>query len=151
MARLSLALAALVGLSLTACGKDEDKLKPAPQTPYASSPSNTKPGDTKPGDTKPGSPNPGATNPGDAKPGASSSWTGTLQPAGVGITMQGTHKLVEPNKEGGDKTVVLLKTTNAHVELAKYEGKKVKVNGMPSPTVEGGQTIVDVQTIVEVP
>ena len=133
MARVTALFVAILGLALASCGKDEEKPKQPPQTPYSS--------------TKPSKPPSGATPGGTAvPPTASQSWTGTLQPAGIGITMEGSHKLVE-----GGATVVLLKTTNKMVELAKFEGKRVRVTGMPSPTVEGGQTIVDVQTIVEAP
>jgi hypothetical protein len=134
MARFAIALVAALGLVVSACGKDEDKSKPAPSVPYASTPPS---GKTAPGEAPGGKATP---------PAAVTSWTGTVQPAGVGITMQGSHKLVE-----GGTTVVLLTTTNRYVELVKFEGKRVKVTGTPSPTVEGGQTIVDVQTIVEAP
>ena len=58
--------------------------------------------------------------------------------------MQGTHKLVV---EG--KTVAFLKSSK--VDLSRYEGKRVFVKGPSASTVEGGQVIVDVVDIEEVP
>ena len=129
MARSAIAFAAAVGLVLASCGKEEDKSKSPPQVPYASNPPTNKP------------PAGGAPT---ATPPLGSYWTGTVEPAGVGITMQGSHKLVQ---EGA--TIAFL--TSKTVDLAKYEGKKVRVTGASSTTVEGGKTIVDVQTITEVP
>lgn len=71
-------------------------------------------------------------------------WTGKLEALGPSIHMEGTHKLVD-----GDKLVVLLKS--AKVDLKAHEGKKVAVTGPSSATVEGNQTIVDVETIQEIP
>ena len=70
-------------------------------------------------------------------------WKGTLEKQGMSITMEGTHKLVS-----GGKTVVLLKSTR--VDLSKFEGKKVAVTGASAPTVEGNQTIIDVQELSEI-
>lgn len=89
----------------------------------------------------PSSTTPAASGPTGAA--AAIEWTGTVEKQGMSITMQGTHKLLS-----GGKTVVLLKS--ARVDLTKFEGKKVAVTGASSPTVEGNQTIVDVQEIAEI-
>ena len=83
--------------------------------------------------------------PAPAAPGdVASSWTGKLEKVGPSISMEGTHRLVGP-----DKTAVLLKSVKA--DLAKYEGKTVRVTGRSSPTVEGHLTIVDVDTVEVLP
>jgi hypothetical protein len=127
-------------LSLAACGKDSEPAKAGPATPAASAPS------TKPTPPMP-VPTPAPTVP--PKPAAApaaSDFTGAgvVEVQGISIAMQGTHKLVD-----GGKTVCLLESKK--VDLKAHEGKKVKLSGPSRPTVEGGQTIVDVQTIEDLP
>jgi hypothetical protein len=71
-------------------------------------------------------------------------WTGRLEVTGPSIVMQGTHKLVADGK-----TVAFLKSSK--VDLSRYEGKRVSVEGPSASTVEGGPIIVDVVDIEEVP
>ena len=122
----------LLALGASACGKSADEgpeeRKNMPTVP-AQSPSST-----------PKRPTPPAPGMPDTKELA---WVGTVEPAGIGITMQGTHKLVE-----GGRTVALLE--GKAVDLKAYEGKRVRVTGKASATVEGNQTIVEVATIEEV-
>ena len=74
----------------------------------------------------------------------SSSWTGKVEKLGPSVYMQGSHRLVQ-----ADGTVLLL--ASAKLDLSKYEGKTVTVSGRASPTVEGHQTIVDVEAVKEAP
>ena len=120
---VTLLFAASVTFVLTGCDKASDG-KGAP--PPATTPNSTTP------------PTSGPTSAATAI-----EWTGTLEKQGMSIAMEGTHKLVS-----GGKTVVLLKS--ARVDLSKFEGKKVAVTGASSTTVEGNQTIVDVQEISEI-
>ena len=125
--RTSLIVLLLAALVVAGCGKEADDAKPkAPAgTSGGSSPSGT------------------TTSPG-TSPAAAASWTGTLEKMGISIVMQGTHKLVEAGK-----TVAVLQSKT--VDLVKYEGKRVTVTGTSAQTVEGNQTIVDVQEISEAP
>jgi hypothetical protein len=116
---VALVLSALI---FGACGDSGDDKTSAPTTPTVA-----------PGGTPPAM----STVPLDP---AASSWTGTVEPAGVSIHMQGSHKLVD-----GGKTVVFLQSTA--VDLAKYVGKRVKVTGTAAPTVEGSATIVTVTAV----
>ncbi len=111
---------------LAACGKDSER------PPYT---------DDR---TPSGSPSPTPAPPPGETSTAKTQWTGTLEKLGPSIHMQGTHKLSE-----GGKIVVLLKSTK--VDLATFEGKRVSVTGTASPTVEGGQTIVEVDAVREAP
>lgn len=72
------------------------------------------------------------------------SFVGTLEVQGVTLTMQGTHQLVDAGK-----VVCLLGSRT--LDLAPYVGKKVRVTGPTSPTVEGHQTIVDVVRVDVLP
>ncbi|MEW6686965.1 MAG: hypothetical protein AB1393_12305 [Candidatus Edwardsbacteria bacterium] len=65
---------------------------------------------------------------------------GVVQPLGISIYMQGTHMLVN-----GNHLVCLLESST--IDLTQYEGFRCQVSGPMSPTVEGGQQIMDVQEI----
>ncbi len=82
-----------------------------------------------------------------APPTNASTFTGTLEVQGVTTTMQGTHQL----REGG-KLVCFLGTTSKGIDLQAYVGKRVKVTGVASPTVEPSPTpYVDVQKLEAAP
>lgn len=119
--RKSILAMLLSAFAVAGCGKDTDSTGSKSPASPAVKP------------TKPASPANPATQ-----------WTGKLEALGPSIHMEGTHKLVD-----GDKLVVLLKS--AKVDLKAHEGKKVAVTGASSATVEGNQTIVDVETIKEIP
>lgn len=125
--RLTALLACFV--LLAACDKGEDKSKSGGSTPPANPPAAT----------PPATPAPDANPP--ATPGVPA-WTGTLEKMGPSIHMQGSHKLTADGR-----MVVLLKS--AKVDLTAWEGKKVVVTGSATQTVEGNQTIVDVETVRE--
>ncbi len=122
MRAASIATAVFSLLLLAACGKQEAKKEAAPPA-------------TPPAGTATPTPEPPPV------PGVVS-WVGTVEKMGPSITMQGTHRLVN---EG--KTVVLLKSAKA--DLAAWEGKRARVTGAATRTVEGDATIVDVETIRE--
>ena len=73
-----------------------------------------------------------------------SSREGVIQKAGVGIVMQGTHKLV-----ARDGSVVYLESTI--VSLDTYIDAAVLVSGRIRPTVEGNAQIMTVETIEIIP
>jgi hypothetical protein len=131
-------LASVVLLLSAACG---DEAAPPAPGPGPTPPRDGRPAPptTPPAETPPASPKPPASG----DPDDTTSYTGTVEPMGVSIHMQGTHKLTE-----GGATVVLLRSGS--VALSTYEGKRVRVKGKASPTVEGAQTIVDVESIEEV-
>ena len=79
-----------------------------------------------------------------AAPAQASSWTGRVEKLGVTTTMQGTHRLVLAD----GKSVLLV---SAGPDLAPLEGKTVTVFGRASAAVEGGATIVTVQSVKEAP
>ena len=116
----------LLALALVACGRDPDRGSTHGSASSAELPKPSTPLSTSP----------------DA--GSATRWTGKLEATGPSIVMQGTHKLVV---EG--KTVAFLKSSK--VDLSRYEGKRVFVKGPSASTVEGGQVIVDVVDIEEVP
>lgn len=130
--RATTAAFALIGaLTLAACGNDAEPKKPAVPPSPAPAPSG--------GPPAPATPPPA--------PATQTSFTGTLEVQGITTTMQGTHQL----REGG-KLVCFLGTTSKTVDLKAHEGKKVKVTGIASPTVEPSPTpYVDVQTIEPAP
>ena len=131
--RATTAAFALIGaLTLAACGKDAEPTKPA-------APVGTPAPAPVPAVPTPATPPPA--------PATLTSFTGTLEVQGITTTMQGTHQL----REGG-KLVCFLGTTSKTVDLKAHEGKKVKVTGIASPTVEPSPTpYVDVQTIEPAP
>ncbi len=115
---------ALLGLfGLVGCGKEAAPEKPATAPVAPSAPSAPS--------ALPAAPN-------------ATSLVGTLEAQGVTITMQGTHQLVDAGK-----VVCLLGSRS--VDLAPYVGKKVRVTGPTSPTVEGHQTIMDVVRVDVLP
>ncbi|MBI5365929.1 MAG: protease complex subunit PrcB family protein [Planctomycetes bacterium] len=67
--------------------------------------------------------------------------TGTVQPLGISIYMQGSHKLVAAS----GSTLCLL--TSTRYELEAFEGDTVKVNGYTTHTVEGHAQIMRVSSL----
>lgn len=124
MRPIALGLALIASLALVGCGSEAD-----PKPPY------TTPAPV-PGPTSP--PAAGSTPP--AQPGTEFTGTGVVEVQGPSIAMQGTHQLVE-----NAKAVALLESRT--VDLRAHEGKRVKLTGTSSTTIEGGFTIVDVRTI----
>ena len=116
----------LLALALVACGRDPDRGSTHGSASPAELPKPSFPLSTSP----------------DA--GSAARWTGKLEVTGPSIVMQGTHKLVADGK-----TVAFLKSSK--VDLSRYEGKRVFVKGPSASTVEGGQVIVDVVDIEELP
>lgn len=68
-------------------------------------------------------------------------FTGTVEPMGMSIFMQGSHQLVDDQGE----VIVLLQSSDQ--DLDQYSQKKVKVSGRLSDTVEAGGQILDVTSI----
>lgn len=69
-------------------------------------------------------------------------YQGTLEPAGVTIYMEGTHKLM---LDGG-RFIMLESNT---VNLDQFDGKTVQVLGAVRPTQEAGGIIMNVQTLTD--
>lgn len=67
-------------------------------------------------------------------------YTGEVQPAGISIYQQGSHRLVLP----GGKFILLEAET---LDLNGYVGERVQVYGALRPTVEAGGMIMRVETI----
>lgn len=74
------------------------------------------------------------------QPGSLSQRTGIVQPLGMSIYMQGSHKLL--NEEGS--LICLLSGKTAKIDLDGYVGRQVKVTGTLAKTVEGSAWIMDV-------
>ena len=68
--------------------------------------------------------------------------TGTIEPIGMSIFMQGSHQLL--NDEG--EVLVLLQAGDG-VDLNKFSGKKATVTGRVEGTVEAGGTIMTVSKV----
>ncbi len=73
--------------------------------------------------------------------------SGTVQPIGMTIQMQGTHQLVGDN---GDPVATLEAATPA-VHLQDFVGRKVQVAGDLGTTVEGNQPFMKVRQVVPLP
>lgn len=71
------------------------------------------------------------------------SYQGTIKELGMSIFMQGTHQLVDDQ----DNLVALLSSASDSVNLNNYLNKKVEVHGQAEPSVEGGETIVAVESV----
>jgi len=67
-------------------------------------------------------------------------YSGRIQPAGVSIFMEGTHRLILP-----DGRFILLQSET--VDLNGYVGEEAEVTGAVRPTVEQGGTIMRVEQI----
>ncbi|MDD5750909.1 MAG: hypothetical protein PHS73_00115 [Candidatus Peribacteraceae bacterium] len=67
-------------------------------------------------------------------------YAGKIQPAGVSIFMEGTHRLILP-----DGRFILLQSET--VDLNGYVGEEAEVTGAVRPTVEQGGTIMRVEQI----
>ncbi|HVW66101.1 MAG TPA: hypothetical protein VHA78_00015 [Candidatus Peribacteraceae bacterium] len=69
-------------------------------------------------------------------------YQGMLEPAGITIFMEGTHKL-----NLADGRFIMLRS--AAINLDQYNGKNVEVFGAVRPTKEAGGIIMDVQTVTD--
>lgn len=69
------------------------------------------------------------------------SYQGIVEPAGIGIAMQGTHQL-----HLSDGRIVLLESMD--IDLNGYLGKKVGIFGATRPTVEGNGIIMRVNEVI---
>ena len=70
------------------------------------------------------------------------SFTGKVEPMGMSIFMQGSHQLVD---DKGEMLVIL--QPGKDVDLSKFEGKQVTVQGTVEDTVEAGGKILTVESI----
>ncbi len=70
------------------------------------------------------------------------SFTGKIEPMGMSIFMQGSHRLVD---DGGETIVIL--QADGDVDLNKFVQKKVKVSGTVESTVEAGGKILNVSAV----
>ncbi len=70
------------------------------------------------------------------------SYQGIIEVLGPSVYQEGTHKLVL-----ADKSFIILKASDANLELASYLGKRVEVRGSVQPTVEAGGTIMSVEEV----
>jgi hypothetical protein len=68
---------------------------------------------------------------------------GTVQELGMSIFMQGSHQLLD---DKGDR-VALLQAASDSVDLGAYLGSKVEVSGSATPSVEGGATFLQVDSV----
>ena len=71
---------------------------------------------------------------------------GIVEELGMSIFMQGSHQLMD---EKGQR-VALLQATSDSVDLSAYVGQKVEVSGTATPSVEGGATFVNVDSVRKV-
>ncbi len=71
------------------------------------------------------------------------SYKGTIKELGMSIFMQGTHQLVDDQ----DNLVALLSAGSDSVDLNSYLNKKVEVSGKAEPSVEGGETMLTVESV----
>jgi hypothetical protein len=64
----------------------------------------------------------------------------------MSIFMQGSHQLLDDKGE----RVALLQAGSDGVDLSAYLGQKVEVRGAASPSVEGGATFLNVESVKKV-
>ena len=69
-------------------------------------------------------------------------YTGTVQPAGISIYQQGSHRLVLE-----DQRFILLESTTSELDLNGYVGEEAEVFGAVRPTIEEGGMIMRVESI----
>ncbi len=70
------------------------------------------------------------------------SYSGTIEPMGMSIFMQGSRQLVD---DKGD--VIVLLNAGDGIDLNKFSGKKAKVSGTLEDTVEAGGKILTVEKV----
>lgn len=70
------------------------------------------------------------------------SYRGVLEVLGASVYQQGTHKLTLD-----DGQMIVLESTDANLNLGKYVGKRVEVQGSVQPTVEAGGTMMRVTEV----
>lgn len=69
-------------------------------------------------------------------------YTGTVQPAGISVYQEGTHRLILPEGK-----FVLLESDTLLIDLNGYVGEEVQIFGSLRPTVEAGGMIMRVEGI----
>jgi len=70
-------------------------------------------------------------------------FVGIVQELGMSIFMQGSHQLLDDKGE----RVALLQAGSDSIDLGAYVGQKVELSGAASPSVEGGATFVNVESV----
>lgn len=70
------------------------------------------------------------------------SYSGKVEPMGMSMFMQGSHQLVD---DKGDMIFIL--QAGGEVNLSKFEGKNVTVEGTVEDTVEAGGKLMTVESI----